>query len=142
MLHRQYLIIIKTACCFLFVMFFSCKNENRATSENSVFVANLDSISTVEFKYSNLFKKATAIILDNKEVALIGINKMLIHEDSLYLLDRKSQGVYVFQKDGNFVRRFGNLGVGPGEYISCRDFAINPDTNEIYIFDKAKKQNL
>lgn len=128
----------KILFCILLFVLFSCKNENHKVDRGEIFIANLDSTCTSEFKYSDLYKKVTAIILDNKEVMLTEISKMLVYKDKLYLLDRRAQGVYTFCKDGSFVCKFGNLGAGPDEYVSCNDFGINADAGEIYIYDMAK----
>ena len=128
----------KILFCILLFVLFSCKNENHKVDRGEIFIANLDSTCTSEFKYSDLYKKVTAIILDNKEVMLTEISKMLVYKDKLYLLDRRAQGVYDFCKDGSFVCKFGNLGAGPDEYVSCNDFGINADAGEIYIYDMAK----
>ena len=128
----------KILFCILLFVLFSCKNENHNVDRGEIFIANLDSTCTSEFKYSDLYKKVTAIILDNKEVMLTEISKMLVYKDKLYLLDRRAQGVYAFCKDGSFVCKFGNLGAGPDEYVSCNDFGINADAGEIYIYDMAK----
>lgn len=128
----------KILFCILLFVLFSCKNENHKVDRGEIFIANLDSTCTSEFNYSDLYKKVTAIILDNKEVMLTEISKMLVYKDKLYLLDRRAQGVYAFCKDGSFVCKFGNLGAGPDEYVSCNDFGINADAGEIYIYDMAK----
>lgn len=128
----------KILFCILLFVLFSCKNENHKVDRGEIFIANLDSTCTSEFKYSDLYKKVTAIILDNKEVMLTEISKMLVYKDKLYLLDRRAQGVYAFCKDGSFVCKFGNLGAGRDEYVSCNDFGINADAGEIYIYDMAK----
>lgn len=120
------------------IILFSCKNETRFTNKSSAFVANLDSVKESEFKYSDLYGKVTAIVLDNKEVLLNEISKMLVFKDKLYLLDRSSQGIYAFRKDGSFVRKFGNIGAAPDEYVSCNDFAINTDAGEVYVYDTYK----
>ena len=124
---------------FLLIILFSC-HENRITKRGNVSIADLDSMNISEFRYSNLYKRVIAIALDNKEIMLAEISKMFVYKDELYLLDRKTQGVYTFLKDGSFVRKFGNLGVGPGEYVSCKDFTINTDANEIYIYDRIKNR--
>lgn len=131
-------VVNKILFCILLFVLFSCKNENHKVDRGEIFIANLDSTCTSEFKYSDLYKKVTAIILDNKEVMLTEISKMLVYKDKLYLLDRRAQGVYAFCKDGSFVCKFGNLGAGPDEYVSCNDFGINADAGEIYIYDMAK----
>lgn len=130
---------VKIVLCMLLIITSSC-HENQATKRDSVFVANLDDAYTSEFKYSDLYSRVTAITLENKDIILNEISKMLVYKDRLYLLDRKVQGLYVFQKDGSFVRKFGNLGSGLGEYASCKDFAINTDAGEIYIYDMVKKR--
>ena len=86
----------KILFCILLFVLFSCKNENHKVDRGEIFIANLDSTCTSEFKYSDLYKKVTAIILDNKEVMLTEISKMLVYKDKLYLLDRRAQGVYAF----------------------------------------------
>lgn len=88
----------KILFCILLFVLFSCKNENHKVDRGEIFIANLDSTCTSEFKYSDLYKKVTAIILDNKEVMLTEISKMLVYKDKLYLLDRRAQGVYAFVK--------------------------------------------
>lgn len=123
----------------LFSILFSCKNEKHVEAD-SVLIANVDNLCSSEFKKSTLFKKITAIVLSNKDVMLVEISKMLVFDGKLYILDRKSQGVYAFQNDGSFISKFGNLGIAPGEYISCTDFAINTDANEICIFDMLKNR--
>lgn len=134
-------VIRRMVFCFLPIILLSCKNGNSIVDNKSIFIADLDSVCTTsEFKYSELFKTVTAVILDNEEAVLFEINKMLVHKDRLYLLDCRSQGVYAFQKSGNFICKYGNLGAGPGEYISCKDFAINSDAGEIYVYDMLKSK--
>lgn len=118
----------------------SCADSHRIADKSSVFIADLDCASASVFKNSELYDKATAIALRNSEVLLAEISKMLAYEDKLYVLDCKSQGVYAFSKDGSLVRKFGNQGAAPGEYADCKDFAINPDASEIYIFDRDKNK--
>lgn len=38
------------------------------------------------------------------------------------------------------MRKIGNIGLAPDEYVSCDDFTINIDDNELYIFDSLQNK--
>lgn len=140
MMRSNYFIKETMSFVFFMLILVSCRKETSLVSSSPKYIANLDSTYVTEFKYSEIFKSVTAITLENKEVMLVGISKMLVYMDKLYILDSESQGVYAFEKDGSFIRKFGNLGAGPDEYANCKDFAINTDIGEIYIYDMAKNR--
>lgn len=140
MSEAKYYILRRFVLCILPILLFSCKHEYRLADRSALFLPNLDNTTGSEFKYSELYGKVTAISFSNKEVTLAEINKLLVHNDLLYVSDRKSQAVYAFRKDGSFVRKFGNPGAGPHEYAGCKDFAINADAGEVYIYDAVKNQ--
>ena len=57
------------------------------------------------------------------------------------MLDRnQTKGVYLFSSDGAFVRRFGSVGNGPGEYIAPFDFSLDQKNDELFILDGSKQR--
>ena len=120
----------------------SCLSENKIIDRSSpVLIVNLDSTKVSEFKYSDIFKSVTAIELDEKDALLGGIDKMQIYKSQLFVLDsRFTKGVYIFDRKGTFMRKIGNIGLAPDEYVSCDDFTINIDDNELYIFDSLQNK--
>ena len=120
----------------------SCLSENKIIDRSSpVLIVNLDSTKVSEFRYSDIFKSVTAIELDEKDALLGGIDKMQIYKSQLFVLDsRSTKGVYIFDRKGTFMRKIGNIGLAPDEYVSCDDFTINIDDNELYIFDSLQNK--
>lgn len=132
---------------FLFLTLLStfltgCHEAKDTKAETNVPTINLDSACVSDFNYSELFQSVRFIILDNTETLLANIDKMLLHKDTLLILDRKGQGVYAYRKDGTFIRQYGNHGPAPGEYVNCTDFTLNPQDEELYIYDRYKKKIL
>lgn len=64
--------------------------------------------------------------------------KVIEHNDKIFILDRSS-GLYVFDNNGKYLSKIGNLGNGPGEYIYIADFQINPFTENIEILEPLGK---
>lgn len=126
-------------CSFLL----SCASDNTIISKNAnIYTLNFDSIKQREsLIFSSIFKSVKAIVLDNKEVLIGKIEKMQPYESTLFILDSQSaKGVYEFSKNGEFIRKIGSVGNGPGEYNACNDFTINEQTKEIYIYDSYSKR--
>jgi hypothetical protein len=92
---------------------------------------------------SSLFKKATPVILETTPESLLGsIDKIAVYNDLILVIDiRVAKGVFAFNKKGEFVRRIGSIGDGPGEYIRPNDFTIDMDNQLLYIIDNQRKIN-
>ncbi|GHT79045.1 hypothetical protein FACS189464_3470 [Bacteroidia bacterium] len=84
-----------------------------------------------------MFKDVKTIILETNENCLIGgINEFQVFNNYLFILDRISaKSLYIFDKSGHFVRKIGQLGKGPGEYIKVIDFTIDTKNGIIYLLD-------
>lgn len=119
-----------------------CYDAKDIKSGNHVPVINLDSAYVSDFNYSELFQSVRFIILDNTETLLANIDKMLLHKDTFLILDRKGQGVYAYRKDGTFIRKYGNHGPAPGEYVNCTDFTFSSKDAELYIYDRYRRKIL
>lgn len=117
----------------------SCNSQNttKITVNNSIFTINIDSARVYDaLPYSDIFKSVKIIALNNKEVLIGQIDKIQPYNDHLYILDSNiAKGLFEFNKNGDFIRKIGNLGSGPDEYTSCQDFAVNEQKDEILIFD-------
>lgn len=42
-------------------------------------------------------------------------------------------GIYQFSRNGNFIRKVGNFGKGPGEYLGFRDFAVDEEGQRLFV---------
>jgi hypothetical protein len=136
----------KVICLCLAILFFiSCKEEKRSVEvvDKAVYTINLDSIKTEEspLNASVIFKNVRTIILEDNEYAIIGtIDEIQIFDNYIFVFDKyKAKKLFVFDKNGKYIRQIGNLGQGPGEYATLNDFCINKEKREIYILDNLRK---
>ena len=105
--------------------------------------------SKIEYNYNGVIEKvylAKSSFLNNqsffKDISYIKlsiserdglfseINKILIKNDLIYLLDATGQQyVYIFNLKGDFIQRIGKKGKGPGEYLRISDFDVDEKGN-------------
>lgn len=92
---------------------------------------------------SSIFSKAKVIVLETTPKSLIGrISKMVTSDSLLFLLDKTAKELILFDKEGNFVRRVGQVGKGPGEFASISDFTVDLDNRMIYVLDQTTQRIL
>jgi hypothetical protein len=121
---------------------YSCRHPNDV-SEGFVYSINLDDAVTIERPLLSEFcDEVETIIMETADDALLSrIIKILRVNDDLYLLDsnpanRGAGSVVKFYADGKFAKRYGNVGRGPGEYISLSDFTIDKQSGLVYLIDR------
>lgn len=123
----------------LYCLLISCNAHNTTNiiTNDNLYTINIDSAKVFStILYSDIFKSVKVIALSNKETLIGHIDKIHPYKDRLYILDSNiAKGVFEFNKNGDFIRKIGSLGSGPGEYVSCQDFAINEKKEEILIQD-------
>lgn len=139
----KYTFLTRSNIVMLFVLCYACQNDTNQvkltsiSTNDSVFVIDLDNAQSIDINYSHFFSNTSAIVLESKTECLIGfINKMRVWKNYFILLDSNiSQGVFVFDKHGNFIRKIGSIGQGVGEYVSVNDFTIVEKEEFIYLLD-------
>ena len=57
--------------------------------------------------------------------------RIIFLNNLLYISDKLTNTLFVFDNTGKFIRVISNKGNGPGEYINITDFAVNPENSEI-----------
>jgi len=112
---------------------------NLAEKNTQLLTSNIDSClkSNKKIYLSDVFKHVKTIILEtNKDVLLGKVNSIQVYEDKIFILDKiVSKGLYLFNKNGKFIQRIGNIGEGPGEYVRPNDFTIDKKNKLIYVLD-------
>jgi hypothetical protein len=115
----------------------------------ALYTIDVDKLTHQETVYtSSFFKNVRTVILEDHDDALIGeIQYIQVFDDYILIFDFFiAKKLFVFDKNGKFLRQIGKTGRGPGEYIQIIDFCIDPERREIYLLDtgtrKALKYNL
>jgi hypothetical protein len=105
------------------LVFFLClaachDHEISTAKELSVDVKN-------QYPVEDIFEEFYSIPLETVEENLIsGIDKIQTVNDKYYILDKKRHTIYLFDKNGFFIKKIEKRGQGPMEYIDIADFFI------------------
>ena len=132
----------------LFVVFFVMVNLLNC-SKNKVIIKEIGVNPDIHFidvdkaeKVDDMFlseicSEIKTIILETSDDILLGrVDIVQIYKDLLLILDRSNNvGLYAFNKEGKFIRKYGGRGGGPGEYISISDFTIDKKNEILYVLD-------
>jgi len=78
-------------------------------------------------KYSEVYDSVKLVKLQTNKESLIGrIDKILVQNGNFFILDQvERKAVLEFDANGKFLRKFGKVGNGSGEYGSPNDMTVN-----------------
>ena len=138
-MKNKYLLLFLSV---ILVSFTSQSNRTIESKEKSKYVILQENGKTkidALFLYSSVFKGIKTIVLETNESCLIGfIKKIHVFENNIFVLDAvNAKSLYIFDKEGHFVRKIGGIGQGPGDYTRPNDFTIDKAKKTIYILDAA-----
>lgn len=95
-------------------------------------IVNMDELPDTVFDCRSLVRKVHIIPLAGEP--LLGKVDKVIERDSLYyILDKVGVQVLAFDTKGRFVRRFGKLGEGPGEFKDVYDMSIPSRSDQVVV---------
>jgi hypothetical protein len=93
--------------------------------------------------YSDVFESVDFIKLETNPQCLIsGISSIKFDDDKIFIFDKRQNKVLVFNIDGSFANKVGQLGKGPGEMIGPTDFTLDREKNRIEILDPPTTKTL
>lgn len=123
--------------------FYNCSSDKLSENNNNLIEINLNEERILkELPMSSFCSEFKLIFLEVNGQSLIGdISAIYIKGNNIYVLDsRISKSLFVFDLEGNFIRKIGQTGNGPGEYIRPSCFTINKNDSSIYIVDNSQKK--
>lgn len=128
---KQFILIIV-------VMLYCCSNATNKKSD--VIVIDIDNTEQkISLPFSSFVDGVKIIPLEENESCMLGdIDKVSIIDNSLFITDNSSNSLYEFNLNGDFERKIGQIGNGPGEYRSVSDFSINRTNKTIYVLDRSR----
>lgn len=130
----------------IFILLFSCSRQNKSVSKSSK--ANNVIIDSKISSEGNIFDVIEIVdffqLKDTSNIESVtfkNIKKALLI-DSIFYLKGDSDLLYSFSSEGNYIRTLHSQGTGPTEYREIKDFNINENTDEVYIYDFQKQKFL
>lgn len=127
--------VISLELCLIVFMCYGCDNQsNKTIYENVCDVAltvDLD-LENDKVSFYDLFESVSIIQLETKEdILLHRIDKIVFHNDSIFIMDKKQGGIFLFDSKGKYLNKLSKQGNGPDEYFDLSDFTINRYTNNL-----------
>lgn len=141
---------MKTLFYFLvlvFLLFNSCDRNKRhqikLESNIDTKIVKFDDISPTTIQASSILDSLEFIILNSDKAGFIyDIDKVILHNNEIYVLDSRQHMILVFDSEGTFLRKIAKLGRGPGEYPFLSDFTLQNNTILILNRDIVYKYDL
>ncbi|MFT6872007.1 MAG: hypothetical protein ACJAVN_001012 [Roseivirga sp.] len=119
----------------LFIFFSSCDSTDQV--EKGLVEFDLDQLTTATL--SSDFDLIKIVQLNSNDVLIGSIKNVEVAGDEIFILDGlRTNGIYKFSLDGDYLGKIGAAGNGPGEYGTIENFAI--DDNRILVVDSEKRK--
>jgi hypothetical protein len=119
------------------VLITSCVSEQ--TGHEGIVIQNPAKVGSIAYNDSLYFEQCKAIKLELSEKSLIGeISQLEISKELIYVLDKKTASLMVFDHTGKYLQSIGKRGSGPGEYSAINAFYLNNHNHTINVFDPLK----
>jgi hypothetical protein len=132
---KKYTIIYLLSIAFIS----ACTSEKKQEAEVLIDIRDLVNIESIGYNDSKFFTRCEAIKLEMSEESLIGtVSQLEMSDEYIYILDKKTMSLKVFDRLGNYVRSIGNRGEGTGEFLAVNAFYINPYSRTVNLFDPLK----
>lgn len=128
----------------LLLSFSNCSNkknnfEDTISSNYNIYKVEVSTNKNYYDSNINLISDTAFVILQEKENIMFSYaDKILEHNNKYFILDKTLRSIVSFKKGGNPITKYGQIGQGPGEYVSPWDFDI--DTTGLYVLDTKSKK--
>ena len=132
--HWQMKYFILSLSIFLL---YSCSKQEQVTDTKKIIFneeANPDFFNTLTCKFIPLETNDSCLFNDIKEIQIV--------DNKIYIIDNKRSKLLVFDISGKFITQIGNLGNGPGEYLTPSNFNIDKEKQTITIADVGQSKLL
>ncbi|QEC52444.1 6-bladed beta-propeller protein [Anseongella ginsenosidimutans] len=122
---------------FIFCILLPSCNDNKRrkpdTGKAGITIVDISKARSLP-AIGDAIKEIQFIPLETNDSSIVStVNKAILYESEIYILDKEQRSLKVFGKDGNYLRSIGSLGKGPGEFTIINDFIIDPREKKILI---------
>lgn len=133
---NRYLIAFLLVC-----LHYSCVRENNLSDGTKQIHFSLNKKDRIDADY--FIDSIEYVKLETDSNYLVDhIRKIIFYNRSYYLLNGRSDAIYVFDRAGKFVSKLFRPGEGPDEYGMINDFTIDRQDSSIVVLDVAHKKFL
>ncbi|MDD4569688.1 MAG: 6-bladed beta-propeller [Tepidanaerobacteraceae bacterium] len=117
-------------------------NSCNSSTSNMNIIERIDFGGIQKIKSSRIVSELKFIKLEtNSESRFGNIDQIKFHEGNIYILDTYlTKSVFVFTKNGVFLRKLSKIGKGPGEYLSPSCFDFDDKKNLLLLYDRQQNK--
>lgn len=120
----RFLILIIILCS-------SCNSKQKHDYQSTTLKVDL---TEQNVSLNELFSHIEVIPLETLDSCLIvEIEKVMLHQDLFYIFDQRKPAIYVFTKNGAFLKEIAGKGEGPGEYQAVTDMFLDDARQNIIL---------
>lgn len=96
---------------------------------------------TEDFDFHDYFDTVRYIPLETTDDALIGeVTKLYLTQENILVFDQKTMSLFLFDARGRFVRKIGNKGEGPDEYMYINDVQLDAKHGLVYVHERIRNR--
>ncbi len=125
----------------LLITLFSCYqkgNSDRTDDELMKIEIGPDDLVD-EINLSQIIDDFYLVQLETNENCLIGnINKIVCYKNYILVFDLFNQTLFLYNENGDFLRKISKRGGGPGEFLELQDFSVDSISNQLLLLDYQK----
>ena len=134
----NFILITIFSCCF-----FGCKKNSHLNHIPENHIGNEEYVISIippkdfnQFDLTPYLDSVKYVVLELTDESLIGsIDKIVIYEERIYILDTKTHSLFVFDMDGAYIHKIARVGQGPGDYTQIDFFDIDIKKKQIVLTD-------
>lgn len=126
--------------CFIVIILFhsNCKNSNNnailGLRHKNSSIELFSPIATIKDSISFFAESIDFILLDSPSRCPVSDNIMSVISSNDYFFLIEFRAVYQFDKSGQFIRKIGRNGRGPGEYIQINGAQVDCESKSVIVF--------
>jgi len=100
-------------------------------------VGNMD--NTRDIKLSDIADDVKYIPLETNPECLLSYGYRIVPTKEYFFIADGDKPLFVFDRQGKYVRKIGAIGQGPGEFRNCIQFHLDEEKREVYILNRNKE---
>jgi len=122
-----------------FLIFSSCKDKEKKNSKDDNIQIQVSAFDGEKIDLQDFLELKRTIVLETGENILIsGIDKIFNKNNRIYILDKSSNTVFIFDENGRFLHKIADQGKGPQEYYYIFDANWDPVDNTLVLLTGKK----
>lgn len=131
--------LISKLLLFSVLLSTSCVSDKKAEQKcdsQGVIVVDINPKKIDNGKIHEIIEDISFVPLETPEEAILGsISKVEIKNDKIFIKDKVSEEIKIFNLSGKYIGKIANHHRGPGGYNQVSDFAVSEDGNTVEVYD-------